>query len=138
MLALDALAAPLKECDAPRRSAFRRQNGRKTRRSSSGRLRAGGASQVRPGLALDLCRERSGCSVLTPLSRAATPRGTRAATPFVAFRRNISEHFVQPYAEIYGMHPDFFEFNRRGEMQLTDEGIAQESLEILARELLSA
>jgi len=35
-------------------------------------------------------------------------------------------HEVTPYSKIYGQHPAFFEYNRKGEMQLTDVGIMDE------------
>lgn len=38
----------------------------------------------------------------------------------------VSTYQVTPYQEVYGKHPKFFEYNRKGEMQLTDAGIADE------------
>jgi len=35
-------------------------------------------------------------------------------------------HEVTPYSKVYGQHPAFFEYNRKGEMQLTDAGIVDE------------
>lgn len=67
------------------------------------------------------------------MSRAATPNGTRSSMPSVCFRRNISEHFVEPYAEIYGMHPSLFDFDACGEMRLRNECSAAA---VLAQELL--
>mmetsp|Transcript_138902 Transcript_138902/g.276970 ORF Transcript_138902/g.276970 Transcript_138902/m.276970 type:complete len:286 (-) Transcript_138902:261-1118(-) len=40
-----------------------------------------------------------------------------------------SEHAITPYSEVYGRHPRFFDFDRKGGMQLTDEGVAEELLE---------
>jgi hypothetical protein len=37
-----------------------------------------------------------------------------------------SSHVVTPYGKKYGMHPAFFDFDRRGEMQLTDAGVVDE------------
>lgn len=37
-----------------------------------------------------------------------------------------SSHTITPYGVKYGKHPSFFEFNRKGEMQLTDDGVADE------------
>jgi hypothetical protein len=37
-----------------------------------------------------------------------------------------SEHVITPYSQIYGRHPRFFDFDRKGGMQLTDEGVAEE------------
>lgn len=37
-----------------------------------------------------------------------------------------SAHEVTPYARKYGVHPRFFEFDRRGEMRLTDAGIVED------------
>jgi len=37
-----------------------------------------------------------------------------------------STHDVTPYARKYGVHPRFFEFNRRGEMQLIDGGVVDD------------
>lgn len=45
----------------------------------------------------------------------------------VKFRMSrVSARFVTPYAKVYGMHPRFFQYNRKGEMELTDAGIAEE------------
>lgn len=37
-----------------------------------------------------------------------------------------SSHAITPYGLKYGKHPSFFEFNRKGEMQLTDAGVSDE------------
>merc|ERR1719203_2364465 len=37
-----------------------------------------------------------------------------------------SAHKVTAYATQYGVHPNFFNFGRRGEMRLADSGIAEE------------
>jgi hypothetical protein len=37
-----------------------------------------------------------------------------------------SEHEITPYSQIYGTHPRFFDFDRKGRMQQTDEGVAEE------------
>lgn len=37
-----------------------------------------------------------------------------------------SIHPITPYSQIYGKHPQFFDYNRKGEMELTDAGIAAE------------
>jgi hypothetical protein len=37
-----------------------------------------------------------------------------------------STHDVTPYARKYGVHPSFFEFGRKGEMRLTDNGIKED------------
>lgn len=51
-----------------------------------------------------------------------TVKGKKAAV----LKSRVSFRFVTPYAETYGMHPKFFEYNRKGEMQLNDAGIAEE------------
>eukprot|EP00413_Alexandrium_margalefii_P038875 CAMPEP_0204593528 /NCGR_PEP_ID=MMETSP0661-20131031/51563_1 /ASSEMBLY_ACC=CAM_ASM_000606 /TAXON_ID=109239 /ORGANISM="Alexandrium margalefi, Strain AMGDE01CS-322" /LENGTH=223 /DNA_ID=CAMNT_0051603847 /DNA_START=35 /DNA_END=706 /DNA_ORIENTATION=- len=69
-----------------------------------------GGSQARPGLS----------------------RGSDAAAQ--AIRRRVcfcptpknSSHCVTPYAQVYGKHPRLFDFDRRGQMQLNDAGIADE------------
>jgi len=37
-----------------------------------------------------------------------------------------STHDVTPYAKKYGVHPSFFDFDKRGEMRLTDSGIMED------------
>jgi len=37
-----------------------------------------------------------------------------------------SQHVITPYSQVYGRHPRLFDFDRRGGMQLTDEGVAEE------------
>mmetsp|Transcript_62001 Transcript_62001/g.199914 ORF Transcript_62001/g.199914 Transcript_62001/m.199914 type:complete len:256 (+) Transcript_62001:87-854(+) len=37
-----------------------------------------------------------------------------------------TQHVVTPYGQIYGQHPKFFDFDRKGQMQLNDAGIAEE------------
>ncbi|CAK0801019.1 unnamed protein product [Prorocentrum cordatum] len=37
-----------------------------------------------------------------------------------------SIHEVTPYATKYGIHPDFFDFTRRGDKRLTDQGIVEQ------------
>jgi len=44
----------------------------------------------------------------------------------VSFRQRVSMHPVASYKDYYGMHPHHFDFDRKGEMRLTDEGIAHE------------
>lgn len=34
-------------------------------------------------------------------------------------------YHVTPYSSYYGVHPDFFEFDRQGKMRLTDKGIVE-------------
>jgi len=45
------------------------------------------------------------------------------------------EYPVTPYAKKYGIHPNFFHYNRRGEMELNDEGIAEEMRQQELKEL---
>lgn len=37
-----------------------------------------------------------------------------------------SQHAVTPYAIKYGQHPSLFHFDRKGQMQLSDKGVAEE------------
>mmetsp|Transcript_114860 Transcript_114860/g.245215 ORF Transcript_114860/g.245215 Transcript_114860/m.245215 type:complete len:234 (-) Transcript_114860:133-834(-) len=39
---------------------------------------------------------------------------------------NNTVHPITPYSKVYGKHPRFFDYNRKGEMQLNDEGIAEQ------------
>lgn len=65
--------------------------------------------------------------------RGVLARGTEDAAG-QAMRRRVyfcptpqnTTHNVTPYGKKYGKHPSFFDFNRKGEMQLTDAGIAAE------------
>lgn len=59
-----------------------------------------------------------------------------AASPVAAamLRRRVvfcptpqnSTHVITPYASVYGRHPRFFDFDRKGEMRLNDEGLFEE------------
>jgi len=62
-----------------------------------------------------------------------TPSRTASALTNMMRRRVMfcptpknSLHEVTPYSKVYGQHPSFFEFDRHGEMQLNDKGIAEE------------
>lgn len=54
-----------------------------------------------------------------------SPTLPKPAVKFVATPNN-SFRVITPYSKVYGQHPSFFDFNRRGEMQLTDLGVADE------------
>lgn len=49
----------------------------------------------------------------------------RSVVQFVPTPNN-SFRVITPYSKVYGQHPDFFEFNRKGQMELNDLGIANE------------
>eukprot|EP00928_Gymnodinium_smaydae_P065752 TRINITY_DN48848_c0_g1_i1.p1 TRINITY_DN48848_c0_g1~~TRINITY_DN48848_c0_g1_i1.p1 ORF type:complete len:227 (-),score=20.34 TRINITY_DN48848_c0_g1_i1:70-750(-) len=49
----------------------------------------------------------------------------RKRVVFCATPQN-SHHCITPYSKIYGQHPAFFEFDRKGEMRLNDRGIMEE------------
>ncbi|CAK0831959.1 unnamed protein product, partial [Prorocentrum cordatum] len=51
------------------------------------------------------------------------PRGSRVCFPSCFLS---STHDVTPYAEKYGVHPRFFEFDRQGNKRLTDSGIMED------------
>jgi len=54
--------------------------------------------------------------------------GSQASRKAVCFGMSpkASPHAITPYAQVYGMHPRFFDFDRKGRMQLTDDGVAEE------------
>lgn len=68
------------------------------------------------------------------LSQASSQRPCVGEVEGQALRRRVyfcptpknSTHAVTPYGVKYGKHPSFFDFNRRGEMQLTDAGVSDE------------
>lgn len=75
------------------------------------------------------------------LSQASSTRSFGGKSPTAAeeaggqaMRRRVyfcptpmnSHHAVTPYGLKYGKHPSFFDFNRRGEMQLNDAGVSDE------------
>jgi len=47
-------------------------------------------------------------------------------------------HCVTPYGTKYGQHPKFFNFDRNGEMRLTDAGVAEEMRSQERRALMDA
>merc|ERR1719343_819588 len=66
-------------------------------------------------------------ATLTMTKRLSTPRALfESLRKRVGFTRRASIHDARQQMEDYGgVHPRFFEFNRQGKMQLTDEGLAE-------------
>lgn len=67
---------------------------------------------------------------LTALQRQTTEENEeRRHSKHVMFAQTVPvEHDVTPYSRVYGMRPSHFEFDRKGEMQLTNAGIMHELL----------
>mmetsp|Transcript_49436 Transcript_49436/g.87053 ORF Transcript_49436/g.87053 Transcript_49436/m.87053 type:complete len:177 (+) Transcript_49436:164-694(+) len=64
----------------------------------------------------------------TPAQQKAAAQALRRRVCFCPSPKNTT-HPITPYSKVYGMHPTYFDFDRRGRMQLTDEGVAKEMLE---------
>lgn len=64
----------------------------------------------------------------TPTQQRAAAQALRRRVCFCPTPKNTS-HPITPYSKVYGMHPTYFDFDRRGRMQLTDEGVAKEMLD---------
>merc|ERR1712151_1274642 len=60
-----------------------------------------------------------------PQKECASTQALRRRVFFCPTPSNTA-HCITPYAKVYGQHPNLFEFNRKGEMQLTDAGIVAE------------
>lgn len=80
-----------------------------------------GPRRTSPELSLTLTSRRSHSACAT----RASPSGkkNRKAVFFAPFN---TVHEVTPYSQIYGEHPRFFNFDRKGAMKLTDRGVAEE------------
>lgn len=76
------------------------------------------------GQPASLSHSRSAPSPGPRLSQRATAMLRRRVT-FCPTPSNTS-HVVTPYAAVYGQHPKLFDFNRKGEMELSNAGIADE------------
>lgn len=77
-------------------------------------------------LAAEGCSPRSGCeSPSAAMSRSLSSPAAWSEIR-VTFRRRVSTHSITPYSEVYGQHPNFFDFTRKGERVQTDAGAADE------------
>lgn len=65
-------------------------------------------------------RSSSTSSLMDAAGQAIRRRVNFCPTP------NNTSHDVTPYGRKYGKHPKFFNFDRKGEMQLTNQGVIQE------------